>query len=76
MFYKVSDAEWFADHTVIRKLFADLLFSKFAVHTAAIITVFLVIHLLDFYFKAKIFEMCRLFVMKERYLFWEWSSEV
>jgi len=30
-------------------------FSKFMIHTAAIITVFLVIHLLDFYFKAKIF---------------------
>jgi succinate dehydrogenase / fumarate reductase cytochrome b subunit len=30
-------------------------FSKFMIHTAAIITVFLVIHLLDFYFKAKVF---------------------
>jgi succinate dehydrogenase / fumarate reductase cytochrome b subunit len=30
-------------------------FSKFMIHTAAIITVFLVIHLFDFYFKAKIF---------------------
>jgi succinate dehydrogenase / fumarate reductase, cytochrome b subunit len=30
-------------------------FSKFMIHTAAIITVFLVIHLMDFYFKAKIF---------------------
>jgi succinate dehydrogenase / fumarate reductase cytochrome b subunit len=29
-------------------------FSKFMIHTAAIITVFLVIHLMDFYFKAKI----------------------
>jgi succinate dehydrogenase / fumarate reductase, cytochrome b subunit len=30
-------------------------FSKFMIHTAAIITVFLVIHLMDFYFKAKVF---------------------
>jgi succinate dehydrogenase / fumarate reductase cytochrome b subunit len=30
-------------------------FSKFMIHTAAIITVFLVIHLIDFYFKAKWF---------------------
>jgi len=30
-------------------------FSKFMIHTAAIITVFLVIHLMDFYFNAKIF---------------------
>lgn len=30
-------------------------FSKFMIHTAAIITVFLVIHLLDFYLKAKLF---------------------
>ncbi len=30
-------------------------FSKFMIHTAAIITVFLVIHLSDFYFKAKLF---------------------
>src|SRR5665647_3713050 len=30
-------------------------FSKFMIHTAAIITVFLVIHLIDFYFKAKVF---------------------
>ena len=30
-------------------------FSKFMIHTAAIIFVFLVIHLFDFYFKAKIF---------------------
>lgn len=30
-------------------------FSKFMIHTAVIITVFLVIHLFDFYFKAKIF---------------------
>jgi succinate dehydrogenase / fumarate reductase cytochrome b subunit len=30
-------------------------FSKFMIHTAAIITVFLVIHLFDFYLKAKIF---------------------
>jgi len=30
-------------------------FSKFMIHTAAIITVFLVIHLVDFYFKVKIF---------------------
>lgn len=30
-------------------------FSKFMIHTAAIITVFLVIHLFDFYFKAKVF---------------------
>jgi succinate dehydrogenase / fumarate reductase cytochrome b subunit len=30
-------------------------FSKFMIHTASIITVFLVIHLFDFYFKAKIF---------------------
>jgi succinate dehydrogenase / fumarate reductase cytochrome b subunit len=30
-------------------------FSKFMIHTAAVITVFLVIHLFDFYFKAKIF---------------------
>jgi succinate dehydrogenase / fumarate reductase cytochrome b subunit len=29
-------------------------FSKFMIHTAAIITVFLVIHLMDFYFKAKV----------------------
>jgi succinate dehydrogenase / fumarate reductase cytochrome b subunit len=30
-------------------------FSKFMIHTAAIITVFLVIHLMDFYFRAKFF---------------------
>ncbi len=30
-------------------------FSKFMIHTAAIITVFLVIHLFDFYLKAKLF---------------------
>jgi succinate dehydrogenase / fumarate reductase cytochrome b subunit len=30
-------------------------FSKFMIHTAAIITIFLVIHLFDFYFKAKFF---------------------
>jgi succinate dehydrogenase / fumarate reductase cytochrome b subunit len=30
-------------------------FSKFMIHTAAIITLFLVIHLFDFYFKAKYF---------------------
>lgn len=30
-------------------------FSKFMIHTAAIITLFLVIHLFDFYFKAKFF---------------------
>ena len=30
-------------------------FSKFMIHTAVVITVFLVIHLSDFYFKAKIF---------------------
>jgi len=30
-------------------------FSKFMIHTAGIITVFLVIHLMDFYFKVKIF---------------------
>ncbi len=30
-------------------------FSKFMIHTAFIITVFLIIHLFDFYFKAKIF---------------------
>jgi len=30
-------------------------FSKFMIHTAAIIGVFLVIHLMDFYFKAKFF---------------------
>jgi succinate dehydrogenase / fumarate reductase cytochrome b subunit len=30
-------------------------FSKFMIHTAAIITVFLVIHLFDFYFRAKFF---------------------
>jgi len=30
-------------------------FSKFMIHTAAIITVFLVIHLFDFYFRAKLF---------------------
>jgi succinate dehydrogenase / fumarate reductase cytochrome b subunit len=30
-------------------------FSKFMIHTAIIITVFLVIHLFDFYFKVKIF---------------------
>lgn len=30
-------------------------FSKFMIHTAAIITVFLVIHLFDFYLRAKIF---------------------
>jgi succinate dehydrogenase / fumarate reductase cytochrome b subunit len=31
-------------------------FSKFMIHTAAIITVFLVIHLSDFYFRAKFFK--------------------
>jgi succinate dehydrogenase / fumarate reductase cytochrome b subunit len=30
-------------------------FSKFMIHTAAIITLFLIIHLFDFYFRAKIF---------------------
>ena len=30
-------------------------FSKFMIHTAAIITIFMVIHLLDFYLKVKIF---------------------
>jgi succinate dehydrogenase / fumarate reductase cytochrome b subunit len=30
-------------------------FSKFMIHTAAIITLFLIIHLFDFYFKAKFF---------------------
>jgi succinate dehydrogenase / fumarate reductase, cytochrome b subunit len=30
-------------------------FSKFMIHTAAIVTLFLIIHLSDFYFKAKIF---------------------
>jgi succinate dehydrogenase / fumarate reductase cytochrome b subunit len=30
-------------------------FSKFMIHTAVIIAVFLVLHLMDFYFKAKIF---------------------
>jgi succinate dehydrogenase / fumarate reductase, cytochrome b subunit len=30
-------------------------FSKFMIHTAAIITIFLIIHLFDFYFKAKFF---------------------
>ena len=30
-------------------------FSKFMIHTAAIITLFMVIHLFDFYFKAKFF---------------------
>jgi succinate dehydrogenase / fumarate reductase cytochrome b subunit len=30
-------------------------FSKFMIHTAAIITVFLVIHLFDFYFRTKVF---------------------
>jgi succinate dehydrogenase / fumarate reductase cytochrome b subunit len=30
-------------------------FSKFMIHTAAIITVFMVIHLFDFYFRAKFF---------------------
>ena len=30
-------------------------FSKFMIHTAAIITLFLIIHLFDFYFKAKYF---------------------
>jgi succinate dehydrogenase / fumarate reductase cytochrome b subunit len=30
-------------------------FSKFMIHTAAIITIFMVIHLFDFYLKAKIF---------------------
>jgi succinate dehydrogenase / fumarate reductase cytochrome b subunit len=30
-------------------------FSKFMIHTAVVISVFLVIHLMDFYFKAKIF---------------------
>jgi len=31
-------------------------FSKFMIHTAVIITVFLVIHLFDFYLKAKVFD--------------------
>jgi len=30
-------------------------FSKFMIHTAAIITIFLIIHLFDFYFKVKMF---------------------
>ena len=48
---------WFARPTrYVKENFSQTsFFSKFMIHTAAIITVFLVIHLIDFYFKAKVF---------------------
>ncbi len=48
---------WFArPKRYLKENFAQTsFFSKFMIHTAAIITVFLVIHLMDFYFKAKVF---------------------
>jgi succinate dehydrogenase / fumarate reductase, cytochrome b subunit len=48
---------WFArPNRYVKENFSQTsFFSKFMIHTAAIITVFLVIHLMDFYFKAKIF---------------------
>ncbi len=47
---------WMArPHRYVKENYAQTsFFSKFMIHTAAIITVFLVIHLIDFYFKAKI----------------------
>ncbi len=59
MFYGVviQMQNWFArpDRYKKENYSQTSFFSKFMIHTAAIITVFLVIHLLDFYFKAKIF---------------------
>jgi succinate dehydrogenase / fumarate reductase cytochrome b subunit len=59
MFYGVfiQLQNWFARPDRYRKenYSQTSFFSKFMIHTAAIITVFLVIHLMDFYFKARIF---------------------
>jgi succinate dehydrogenase / fumarate reductase cytochrome b subunit len=59
MFYGVflQLQNWFARPDRYRKenYSQTSFFSKFMIHTAAIITVFLVIHLSDFYFKAKLF---------------------
>jgi succinate dehydrogenase / fumarate reductase, cytochrome b subunit len=52
----VQVQNWLArPHRYVKENYAQTsFFSKFMIHTAAIITVFLVIHLMDFYFKAKI----------------------
>jgi len=59
MFYGVfvQLQNWFARPSRYKKenFSQTSFFSKFMIHTAAIITVFLVIHLFDFYFKAKMF---------------------
>jgi len=58
MFYGVilRLQNWFARPNRYRKenYSQTSFFSKFMIHTAAVITVFLVIHLADFYFRAKI----------------------
>jgi succinate dehydrogenase / fumarate reductase cytochrome b subunit len=48
---------WFArPNRYVKENFSQTsFFSKFMIHTAGIITVFLVIHMIDFYFKAKVF---------------------
>jgi succinate dehydrogenase / fumarate reductase, cytochrome b subunit len=59
MFYGVflQIQNWFArpKRYKIENYSQTSFFSKFMIHTAAIITVFLVIHLFDFYLKAKFF---------------------
>jgi succinate dehydrogenase / fumarate reductase cytochrome b subunit len=59
MFYGVflQLQNWFARPNRYKKenFSQTSFFSKFMIHTAAIITVFLVIHLFDFYFKTKVF---------------------
>jgi len=59
MFYGVflQLQNWFARPSRYKKenFSQTSFFSKFMIHTASIITVFLVIHLFDFYFKAKMF---------------------
>ncbi len=59
MFYGVflQLQNWFARPSRYKKenFSQTSFFSKFMIHTAAIITVFLVIHLFDFYLNAKIF---------------------
>lgn len=59
MFYGIylQIQNWFArpSRYKIENYSQTSFFSKFMIHTAAVITVFLVIHLFDFYFKSKIF---------------------
>jgi succinate dehydrogenase / fumarate reductase cytochrome b subunit len=53
-------------------------FSKFMIHTAAIVTVFLVIHVADFYYKSRIAETSlQLNMMVKHIMIWDcllWKS--